>query len=265
MITDRFPSLKGLILDMDGVLWKDVEPIVDLPSVFGRIEGLGLKVVLATNNATKRIEEYLEKFYRFGVELSPTQIITSAEVAADYLREFANSDKPVYVVGTDSLKHVVRSAGFVVADEADYQTSGAVIVGMDTEINFRKLTNATLLIRNGALFVATNPDVTFPTPLGQIPGAGAIVSAIQVASQKEPVTIGKPYPAMFQKAFSIMNLDPLEVMGVGDRLETDIYGAQRASCLSGCVLSGVSTKEMAEAWQPSIDIIAEDLLRLLND
>jgi 4-nitrophenyl phosphatase len=265
MLTDRFPSLKGLILDMDGVLWKDAEPIIDFPTVFGRIEALGLKVVLATNNATKRVEEYLEKISWFGIELSPKQIITSAEATAGYLRKHADPAKPVYVVGTDSLKHTVASAGFVIADEADYQTPGAVVVGLDPEINYRKLSNATLLVRNGAMFIATNPDVSYPTPLGQIPGAGAMVSAIQAASETVPITIGKPYPSMFQEAFSRMALTPNQVMGIGDRLETDILGAQRSGSLSGCVLSGVSTRAMAEAWLPSVNIIAEDLARLLDD
>jgi 4-nitrophenyl phosphatase len=265
MITDRFPSLKGLILDMDGVLWKDAEPIIDLPAVFGWIESLGLKVILATNNATKQVEEYIDKIRQLGVELRPEQIITSAEVAATYLREHANPEKPIYVVGTNSLKRIVAAAGFTIANEDDYQTPEAVIVGMDPEINFQKLSNATLLIRKGALFVATNPDVSFPTPRGDVPGAGAIISAIQVASQIEPVIIGKPYPAMFQEAFARLGLLPSEVMGIGDRLETDILGAQRAGCLSGCVLSGVSAREIAEVWRPSIDIIAEDLTRLLND
>jgi 4-nitrophenyl phosphatase len=265
MITDRFPSLKGLILDMDGVLWTDVEPIVNFPYVFGRIQQLGLGVVLATNNATKQVGEYLEKISKFGVLLAPQQIITSAEVAVDYLRENIAPQATVYVVGTDSLKRVVASAGYSIADVSDSESADAVIVGLDPEISYQKISNASTLIRNGALFVATNPDVTYPSLQGLMPGAGAMVSAIQTASQTEPIMIGKPLPAIFRTALKRLGLQPSEVLGVGDRIGTDVLGAQRAMCLSGLVLSGISTREMGETWRPSIDIIAEDLTRLLDD
>lgn len=265
MITDRFPSLKGLILDMDGVLWKGEEPIIDFPYVFNRIDELGLQVVLATNNATKQVREYIEKVHRFGVDLSLNQVITSAEVTATYLSQHLKPHDSVYVVGTNSLKSVIASAGFHIADEEDRLSSAAVIVGLDPDINYSKLSIATLLIRGGALFVATNPDLTLPTPQGQVPGAGAIISAIRAASGQEPIVIGKPSQAIYQAAFDRMGLVPSQLMGVGDRLETDVLGAQRSGCLSGVVLSGISTSQTAEAWRPKIDVISQDLARLLDD
>lgn len=265
MITDRFPSLKGLILDMDGVLWKDAEPIIDFPYVFGRIDALGLKVVLATNNAGKQVDEYVEKIKRFGVSMAPEQIVTSAQVSVDFLRQNIAPKSTVYVVGTDSLRRLVAAAGYSIADVGDSKSATAVIVGLDPDITYQKISNASTLVRYGALFVATNADVTYPTPQGLMPGAGAMVSAIQAASQTEPIMIGKPLPYMFNTALNRLGLHPSEVLGVGDRIETDVAGAQRAGCLSGLVLSGVSTREMGETWRPTIDIIADDLTRLLDD
>lgn len=264
MITDRFPSLKALILDMDGVLWKDAEPIIDFPKTFELINQLGLKVILATNNATKGVEEYLTKIENFGVNLEPQQILTSSLATKDYLRKNLWPDSQIYVVGTDSLKRLLGNDGFRIADIDEYQTADAVVVALDPHITYEKLANAALLIRNGARFIATNADKTFPSPKGLLPGAGAIVAAVSEASGTEPIIIGKPYSSMYEVAFHRLGLAAHQVMGIGDRLETDILGAQQAGCLSGLVLSGVSTEKAAVEWKPTIDVISADLMSLLN-
>ncbi|HOV30269.1 MAG TPA: HAD-IIA family hydrolase [Anaerolineaceae bacterium] len=263
MLTDRFPELKGLILDMDGVLWKDSKPIGDLPYIFKGISDLGLKVVFATNNATKSIDEYQQKLASFGVQVEPEQIITSAIAAAKYLQQHYPSGIWVYVVGSASLKDMIHQHGFQVCDDAERNSAQVVLVAMDTSLTYEKIRNAATQIRQGADFIATNMDATFPTPQGLLPGAGACVAAIATAAEKQPLLIGKPQTLMYELAFQTLGFAPHEVMAIGDRLETDIAGAQKAGCLAGLVLSGVTDVTKAHHWQPQPDLIARDLTELI--
>ena len=259
----KLSNIKALILDMDGVLWRDDTPIGDLPAVFARIRERGLRVALATNNATKTVDEYLGKFSGFGVELEPWQVLTSAlATAATLAKEFPGRG-PVFVVGENGLQRALADAGFSpVTDPADETRPVAVVVGYDRQLTFAKLRRATLHIRAGAPFYGTNPDKTFPTPQGLVPGAGAILAAIEAATEREPSIIGKPQPAMLVMALERLGTGPGETLVVGDRLETDIAAGQAAGCRTALVLSGVSTREAAEKWNPPPDLVVADLSAL---
>jgi 4-nitrophenyl phosphatase len=120
------------------------------------------------------------------------------------------------------------------------------------------------LIRKGLPFIGTNPDVTFPSADGITPGAGAILAALQAASGVAPEIAGKPERPMYDQALARLGTRPEETISVGDRLETDIDGGQRLGLRTALVLSGISTREEAQAWQPRPDLIAEDLTQLLG-
>jgi len=265
MLTDHYPKIRGLILDMDGVLWHDKEPIGNLPEIYDMISEMGLKVTFATNNATKNIDELLHKLANFGVNAQAEQIVTSATAALSYIARHYPPSSRIYVVGTDSLREQVRDKGFKVLDDAKPTSADIVLVALDTDINYRKLANAGLLIRAGAQFIATNTDTTYPTPHGLLPGAGTLVAAVAAASGQEPIVIGKPQPTLFNLAMEIMGTRPDETLCVGDRLETDILGGQNAGCMTAFVLSGASTLKQAQAWQPQPTIIAKDLSSLIYD
>ena len=264
MILDRFPQLKGLILDMDGVLWHDNEPIGDLAKIFADITELGLKVVLATNNATKLPEDYALKLSKFHIDFPREHILSSSETTAIYLANTLQPGSRVYVVGSSSLSAVLKKSGFELANVEEFKHADAVVVGLDTHITHEKIANAALLIRAGARFVATNTDATYPTPQGLYPGAGVMVAAVQTASGQVPEVIGKPFTAMYKEALLRLGTINSETMGVGDRLETDIAGAQNAGCLAGAVLTGVCTELEAQTWAPTPDLIARDLDTLIN-
>ena len=254
-------ELKALILDMDGVLWRDDQPIGDLPFVFSEISRRNLKVSLATNNATLSVEQYLNKLERFGVSLRPEQIVNSSLAAAHYLCQRFPEGGNVYIIGEEGLILTLSQHGFK-PSEKNVQ---AVIVGLDRGLTFEKLKQATLLIRSGVPFIGTNPDRTFPTPYGLIPGAGAILAAIEAATQVQPVIVGKPSPEMYRVAIDRMKSLPEETLVVGDRLETDIVGAQQLGCRSALVLSGVTGLAAARTWNPPPDYIAADLAALLHE
>lgn len=254
--------LRALILDMDGVLWRDQEPIGDLPTIFSRIAARGLRVLLATNNATRSVVSYLQKLAGFGVTLEPWQIITSAQATAQHLKTQHPEGGPVFVVGETGLIEILREKGFTPTSDAS--PVHTVVAAMDRHLTYEKLAQATLLIRAGATFVGTNPDRSFPTPVGLVPGAGSILALLETASDVSPLIIGKPGPIMYQQALERLGTSPEETLAVGDRLETDILGGQNTQCKTGLVLSGVTTREQAHAWDPQPDWLAPDLATLLE-
>lgn len=253
-------SVHALILDMDGVIWRDKQPIGDLQSIFNRIESRGIKYVFATNNATNTVDNYVGSLTRHGIKVSRQQIFTSATATAYYLSELFPQKGNVFVVGMAGLESTLQESGFQVSSDNPL----AVVAAMDRTISYEKLRTATLLIRSGVPFIGTNPDKTFPTPDGLVPGAGSILAAIQAATDTAPEIIGKPKATMFLQALEYLDEEPENVLVVGDRLETDIAGGQAAKCRCGVVLSGVSDRGMAETWQPKLDYIAEDLEALIE-
>lgn len=251
--------IKALILDMDGVLWRDETPIGDLPALFKTMMAR-YQVALATNNSTNSAQMYVDKLNRFGVKIEPWRIVNSSQATAAYLKHRFPQGGKVYIIGEKGLHQELAEQGFQHA-ERDVL---AVVAGMDREITYPRLTLATRLIRQGALFIGTNPDRTFPTPQGLAPGAGAILAAIETASDVKPILIGKPAPEMYRMALEKLQVQTEHALVVGDRLNTDIAGAQNLGCQTALVLSGVSTRAEAEAWQPAIDYLAADLTHLLE-
>lgn len=256
-------TIKGLILDMDGVLWRGDAPIGDLAATFRRIAERGLQVVFATNNSIRTPQQYVEHLRGFGVACEPSQVITSSLAVADLLLRRFPAGTPVYAVGETGLKQGLREKGFVILEAAEAEKAQAVVMGIDREVNFQKLAEATLLVRRGIPFYASNPDKTFPTPRGEIPGAGSWYSIVVTASNVEPIVAGKPGPAMTELALARLGLARENTLVVGDRLETDIAAGQAVGCPCALVLSGVSTREQAQAWSPKIEMIVPDLATLV--
>jgi len=252
--------IKALILDMDGVLWRENDPIGDLNAIFRGFHETGLKVMLATNNATRTPAQYVEKITSLGGIVEEDQIVNSSMGVTYLLKKRFPQGGPVYAIGEIGLIRALEQEGFIQSEEPGL----AVIGSMDREINFQKLKKATLLIRSGIPFYFTNPDRTFPTPEGLIPGAGSLLAALEAASDVTPIIAGKPSTTLFEFALERLGTKPEETLVVGDRLETDILGGQRAGCKTALVLSGIATKEEAEAWQPKSDLIVNDLSDLLR-
>lgn len=262
MISDHMDNIRGLIIDMDGVLWKDSEPIGDLPAIFDKIHDCGLKMILATNNATRTVDEYHKKLRNFGVELDDWQIINTSQAVGNYLQEKYPQGANVYVLGQPSLKDTLRDYGMRIINEDD-KLADVVVAALDFTINYEKLSHASLLIQSGSFFIGTNPDVTLPTPAGLIPGAGTIIGSLEIASGKKAKIIGKPEPGLYEIALRRLQTNPDETLAIGDRLETDILGAQKAGIHSALVLSGASTLENVRDFEPKPDLIARDLSELI--
>jgi 4-nitrophenyl phosphatase len=256
--------IKSLIIDMDGVIWRSDAPIGDLAAIFHRIRARGLKFVFATNNSTKTSEQYVARLHEFGVDVEPWQVVTSSQAAAHAMSQTFPPGTKVFMLGEDGLRSAMEEKGFEIVSTQDALQAQAVVMGMDRGVNFQKMAEATLLVRNGARFYATNTDKTFPTPRGQIPGAGAWISVITTATEVLPIVAGKPFPFLMELSLEKLGTRKEETLVVGDRLETDIAAGQGVGCPTALVLSGVSTKQQAKGWNPKIDIIVDDLETLIG-
>ncbi|GAP20983.1 HAD-IIA family hydrolase [Leptolinea tardivitalis] len=260
MIKSLSPSIRGLILDMDGVLYRGNEPVGDLPALFRGIQEKGLRVIMATNNAVRNSTEHLEKMKSFGVDLEPWQVINSIQVVVELLKRKFPKGGPVYCVVSTSTMAAIEEAGYY----NDEKNAQAVVVGLDRNVTYEKLETATILVRSGLPYIGTNPDASFPTPRGQLPGAGAIIASVTTASGVQPLFAGKPEPAMYEISMERLGSTPETTLAIGDRLDTDILGGYRAGCRTGLVMSGVTTPAELEQWEPKPDLVADDLWKMLD-
>ena len=251
-------KITHLIIDMDGVLYHGDRPMRKLPEFFAFLRDRPVPFVLATNNSTRTPEEYAQKLARMGVGVSTTEILHSGQATARFLaREYPKGTR-VHVFGMPSLRRAILDEGFVIADE----DVALVVASMDREVTFEKLKRATLLIRGGARFIATNLDPTNPTEEGLVPGTGTMIAALETASGVKPTAIGKPEPIMYQLAMDQMGASPETTAALGDRADTDILGGKRAGLTTICVLSGSSDRAEAEAFES--DMIFDDIAHLLE-
>lgn len=262
------PSMiKALILDMDGVLWRDETPIGNLSNIFDRIKILGLRVAFGTNNGTRTPEQYVKRLGEFGIHASPHQVVTSSIALAHILNKRFRYGSSVYVIGELGLHEALRDKGFepIPVNETDNHVEAcAFVMGIDRSITFKKIAEAALLVQQGIPFFATNSDLTYPTSRGEIPGTGAWVSIIVSATKIQPIYAGKPAPEILNLARLFLGTSIEETLVVGDRLSTDIAGGQAAGMPVSLVLSGVSSEEEGNHWLPRINFITKDLESLIS-
>lgn len=253
-------EIKALVCDMDGVLWKGDTPLEGMADFFAFLRRHEIPFVLATNNAGKHPHDYVVKLAGMGVQgIQDSHIITSSVATADYLRTIYPEGTRLYVIGNAGLPQVLQEAGFIMAED----NVAAVVVGIDSDFTYTKAKKATLLIRNdGAAFIGTNPDLTYPSTEGLIPGAGSIIGMIQLAVDVQPILIGKPARAMFDVAVQRLGTAPHETLMLGDRLNTDIEGGANAGLQTALILTGVNHRLHIETVQP--DYIVENLPALIE-
>jgi 4-nitrophenyl phosphatase len=200
-----------------------------------------------------------------NIDATPAEILTSAQAATAFVRAHAERGARVCIVGEAGLRQAAVEEGLTIVD--DGQTSvDWVVAGLDRAFDYAKLTSATRAIMAGARFVATNADALLPIEGGQvIPGAGSIVAAIQTATGIAPIVVGKPEPGLFEHGLRRLGgLEPEQVAMIGDRIDTDVVGGQRAGLRTILVLSGVTSSAEAVYACPPPDAIAADLAHVAD-
>lgn len=250
--------VRHLVVDMDGVLYRGTERLPGTAEFLGFLRKQQIGFVLATNNATRTPQQFVDKLAGMEIMVAPNQILTSAQATASYLAGVASPGTRVFVVGQDGLRAALRKAGFeLVEDEAEF-----VVVGMDFEICYPRLADAALQIRAGARFVGTNPDRSFPSERGILPGAGSLLAFLEAATGVSPTIIGKPEKAMMEQALSQLGAQPSTAAVLGDRLETDILAGQRAGMTTLLVLTGVTSQQMLDSAEIQPDLVFDDVAHL---
>lgn len=234
-----------LLLDLDGTVYQGEQPIV------GAVEALGggsEKQFFVTNNASRSPSDVAVHLRELGFETSEDFVVTSAQVAARMLADRVDPGSSVVVVGTAALEAEIAQVGLVPVRTAD-ASARAVVQGHSVATDWSSLAEATFAIRTGALWVATNVDATLPTERGLAPGNGSMVAAVRWATGVEPLVAGKPAAPIMHDAIRLSSAE--RPLVVGDRLDTDIAGANAAGVPSLLVLTGVSTALEAIRADPS--------------
>jgi 4-nitrophenyl phosphatase len=269
-MTVSLRQIDSLVVDLDGVLWRGPQMLPGVKAFFDQVQDNGLKLLLASNNSTARPDAIRQRLERVDVQVPNQAILTSAIATAGYLKRTLPPGAKILMIGEDGLEHALIQAEFTLVDQAD--DAQAVVVGMDRAATYDKLAEATLAIRSGAAFVGTNPDRTFPTPRGLVPGNGSLLAAIEAATDTAPTVVGKPETLYFELALETLGSRPGSTMMVGDRLDTDIEGGQRAGLKTGLVLTGVTDQSGLDASQikptwvfPDLASLTAALVRAVHD
>jgi 4-nitrophenyl phosphatase len=250
-------AIRAVISDMDGVLWRGETLLPGVGEFFGALRRRRIPFVLATNNATATFPEIARRLEAVGLALRKEETLTSANAAASFLRHQLPAGASVLAVGEDGLTTALTQAGFHLVKHA--AGAQAVVAALDRQVTWQKLTEAALAIRAGAMFVATNLDPTFPSERGLEPGAGALIAVLETATGCHPLLIGKPEPLLFLEALETLQSPAEATLVLGDRIETDILGGQRAGMPTGLVLTGVTTREILSTSPHQPDWVFEDL------
>jgi 4-nitrophenyl phosphatase len=262
-MNDKINKVSSLILDMDGVLWHGETPVPGLAQFFNEINRRQISFILATNNATKTPKQYASKLDRFGIGVSESQILTSAEATAGYVKQAFPTASSAYIIGEVGLHEAMRSRGYhILDDDVDDLSSvqaDVVVASMTRYVCYKHLAIANHLINHGAAFVGTNPDVTFPSENGRMPGAGSILAFLETSSGVTPEVVGKPNSIMFQEAIHRLSSNVEDTVMVGDRMNTDIVGAHSVGLRTVLLLSGLATRDDIKSASIKPDWVYDDL------
>lgn len=224
------------LLDLDGVVYVGPEGVPYAAPAVAGARHAGMRVAFVTNNASRRPEVVAAHLTSLGIAAEPEDVVTSAQAAVRYLAARLPAGSRVLVLGTEGLAEEVSAGGLVPVRRAEGAIG--VVQGLSTTTGWEELAEAALAIRAGALWVAGNRDATYPSPRGPVPGNGALVAALEVATGVSPVVVGKPAPELHQA--SVDRVGARRPLVVGDRLDTDILGARSTGSDSLLVLTGVT-------------------------
>ena len=248
------------MIDLDGVVWLTGRPIPGVDEAIARLRGAGVRVVFATNNSSPTRSELRRRLDHCGIGAPDEDLLRSADVAAGLLQPGTTA----LVVGDDGIIEALGDRGVTVVPDGP---ADAVVVGWTRSFTFDAVDRAARAVREGARFIGTNEDPTFPTPEGLVPGAGALLAAVATAAETTPEVAGKPHQPTADALAAMVPAGDLRVM-VGDRPATDGMLAAQLEIPFALVFSGVTregdppAKGLAEGAEPAVT--AKDLLALVN-
>jgi glycerol-1-phosphatase len=251
------------LLDLDGVVYIGSEPISGVAEVLAKVRDAGMRLAFVTNNASRDPSTVAAHLVGLGIPAVAAEVVTSAQAAASVVRERVGEGARVLVTGSPALRSIIESAGLRPVSSADDKPD-AVVQGFWRDLRYADLAEATLAVRAGALWVATNVDSTLPSPRGLLPGNGSLVGVVATATGAAPIVAGKPELPLH--AEGVRRMSAHKPLVVGDRLDTDVEGANAAGTDSLLVLTGVTAAvdllSAPVSHRPTY--VAADLLALLE-
>jgi HAD superfamily hydrolase (TIGR01450 family) len=259
------PLLAGydnVLLDLDGCVWVGEVLTRGAPEAISELRAAGKGLTFLTNNSRRTPEEYVRKLWSLGLRASLEEVVT-AGAAIQYVLADQGTRRPTYVIGSQAIFRHVADAGQRIVNGTELETSAEMVVvaGHDA-FDYSELRAATRALLQGAAMIAADRDPTFPAEDGLSPGTGAIVAALEYATARSAQVVGKPAPEIFKTALD--RLGPGRTLMIGDRLDSDLAGAAAAGLDGAIVLTGVSSREDAEAASdPAPVAIAENLHSLV--
>lgn len=243
-----------LICDLDGVVYLGDEEIPGSGEALGRFADAGWRIVFCTNNATRTPAQGAAKIHRVtGFPAEPQMVVSSASAAATLVAPGSTA----FVLGGEGLVVALREAGVAIGE--DWRTVDVVVVGLDPNLSYERLSSAVLAVGRGAEFIASNHDATYPTPEGLRPGAGAIVAAVERATGRAPIVAGKPHAAM-RRLLAERAVAPVWI--VGDREDTDLEMGRAEGWSTAHVATGVTGRPEGAVTLsvPDLAAVADHLL-----
>jgi len=249
-----------LLADLDGVVYEGSKDIIHAVASINELTNRGVQVGYVTNNSSRSQQTIADHLSEFGLTVKPKEVISSGQTAVELLSREIPAGAKVYVVGGDGLRGFVSQAGFEIVNNSE-DAPAAVIQGFAPDVSWMELAEASYAIQRGAIWIATNNDWTLPQERGVAPGNGTLVSAVHTAVGQFPVFAGKPETAIYKTALE--SFENSSALFVGDRLETDILGANQSGVSSAVVLTGISSRKDVLAAKP--DERPEYILNTLAD
>lgn len=252
-----------VLLDLDGVVYIGAAAVPGAAAALDRVRAAGVRTAFVTNNASRPPQAVVDHLRRLGVQAADDDVVTSAQAAAALLSRRLPAGAAVLVVGGEGLYRALEAVGLRPVASVD-DLPAAVVQGFSPDVGWRLLAEGTRAVRSGLPWIATNVDLTVPTPFGPAPGNGTLVAAVASASGVQPEVAGKPQPTLFQEA--VKRYFASRPLVVGDRLDTDLEGARAAGIDGLLVLTGVHRVRdvLLAAPQRRPHLIARDLDGLLD-
>jgi glycerol-1-phosphatase len=230
---------RSVAFDLDGTIYLEDQVVPRAPEAIRGVRELGARVAFVTNNAVRPPAAVVEKLSRLGVKATVEEVLTSSQAVVRLLGgEAGLRGKGVLVVGGTGLREAVSEAGARMLAPDAWQAAEVVVAGLDPDLSYERVRAATLAIAAGARFVGSNPDASLPTPEGPWPGAGSVLALLSTATGARPEIAGKPQRVLFETVAAA--LGPGSRLMVGDRVDTDLAGAQALGWATALVLTGVT-------------------------
>ncbi|MFC7327156.1 HAD-IIA family hydrolase [Marinactinospora rubrisoli] len=231
------------LMDMDGVLVREEHLVPGADAFISELRENGVPFMVLTNNSIYTPRDLRARLLRSGLDIPESAIWTSALATAQFLDQ-QRPGGTAHVVGESGLTTALHNIGYVLTDrDPDY-----VVLGETRTYSFEAITRAIRLVRNGARFIATNPDETGPSREGPLPATGAVAALIEKATGRAPYYVGKPNPLMMRSALRALGAHSENTLMIGDRMDTDVRSGLEAGLQTFLVLSGISAVDTAELF-----------------